>query len=161
MIDLHNTDENVKLSFDFLENLQDDFQMAKSKFEKWVPFVLSVSTPEGVVEITESMQAYMTIFEVEKIYNGLCDLLNYMEDEKDQCFSHYSSENFFGIKCESIYEDECIDVELWFMIAKYPEGRIEGHRIGFGFVVSKDELRDFIKKCKERFEQVCLRVSLE
>lgn len=94
MIYLTNFDGNVKLGFDFLENLPKDFDVSKNNFEKWIPFVLNLSTPESAVAITGNMQAYMTIYEVEKILNGFEMLIDGTGNNEDKKFAHYSSEGF-------------------------------------------------------------------
>ena len=58
MIYLTNLDGNVKLGFDFLNDLLVDLDITDSKFEKWVPYVLILSTSERIVAITKEMQAF-------------------------------------------------------------------------------------------------------
>ena len=156
MINLISLDTNVKLGFDFLEKLPDDFDVAKSKFEKWVPFVLMLSFPEKTIGITEDIRAYMTVYEVEKRYNGLKRLI----DGVDGRFSHYSSESLYEVNFEYVPEDECFDVELWFMVAECPDGRIIGYRIGFGFVTGRNDVKKFLEEFKERFVLLCPQYSL-
>ncbi len=155
MIYLTNLDANVKLGFNFINNLPDDFDIANSKFEKWVPFVLNFSTSERTIAITEDMQASMTIYEVEKIYNELKNLLESIGDKKDSRFTHYSSESFFEISFDYLYADECFNVELWFIVAEYPEGKIVGYDVGFRFVVDISEMKNFVAEFYNRFKIVC------
>lgn len=160
MIYLTNIDGNVKLGFDFLNNLPKDFDNAKSKFEKWVPFVLNLSTVEKTVAISEAMQAQMTIFEVEKIYNGLKNLLSDMGDKEGRHLTHYSSESFFEVSFEYLLEDECFEVEIWFIVAEYLESKIQGYDMGFRFIVGKSEMEKFTKELYINFEKVCPQCSL-
>ena len=159
MIYLTNFDGNVKMGFDFLKNLPEDFDVSTSNFEKWVPFVLNISTPERVIAITENMQAHMTIYEVEKIVNGLKTLLINADDNKDGKFSHYSSESFFEISFEYMPVDECFNVELWFITAKFPEGEIVGYDAGFRFIVEKTQAIQFEKGFSDRFNVICPQCS--
>lgn len=103
MFYLTNRDGNLKLGFDFLNDLPGDFDIAKSKFEKWVPFVMNISTPEKTIAITETMKACMTVYEVEKIYSGIKNLLDSMADEEDKLFRHYSYESIFEISVEYLH----------------------------------------------------------
>jgi len=159
MIYLTNFDGNVKMGFDFLENLPEDFDASTSNFEKWVPFVLNISTPERAIAITENMQAYMTIYEVEKIVNGLRALLISADDNKDGKFAHYSGESFFEISFEYMHVDECFNVELWFVTAKFPEGDIVGYDAGFRFIVEKSQVIRFAKEFSDRFKVICPQCS--
>ncbi|MCM1045528.1 MAG: hypothetical protein NC417_08445 [Candidatus Gastranaerophilales bacterium] len=63
MFYLTNREANLKFGFDFLNDLPDDFDIAKSKSEKWVPFVMNIATPEKTIAITEKMKACMTVYE--------------------------------------------------------------------------------------------------
>ena len=156
MIYLTNFDGNVKMGFDFLKNLpEEDFDLSTSNFEKWVPFVLNISTPERAIAITENMHAYMTIYEVEKIVNGLKTLLICADDNKDGEFTHYSSESFFEISFEYMHIDDCFNVELWFITAKFPEGEIVGYDAGFRFIVEKAQVIQFVREVSDRFKVIC------
>lgn len=155
MFYLTNRDSNLKLGFDFLNDLPDDFDTARSKWEKWVPFVMNISTPEKTIAITEKTKAYMTVYEVEKIYNGIKNLLDSMAHEEDMLFRHYSYESIFEISVEYLHVDECFEVVVWFILAEYPEGRIEGYNVGFRFIVDKFELEHFIEEFFNNFKKVC------
>ena len=159
MVYLTNLDGNVKLEFDFLKDLPDDFDAAKTKLEKWVPFVLNISALGKTIAITEDMQACMTVYEVEKIYNGLKNLLDGTGDAKDSLFRHYSSESFFEISAEYLHEDDCFFVTLWFIVAEYPGGRIDGYDIGFRFAVGKPEMNSFAEEFKNGFCALCPQCS--
>ena len=98
MICLTNFEGNVKLEFDFLNNLPADFDRTDSKFEKWVPYVFALSTPQRTVAITTEMEAFLTVYEVEKIYNGLKNLLDHLQQDTGNVFKHYSNESFFETK---------------------------------------------------------------
>ena len=100
MIYLSNLDVNVRLGFDFLEDLSDDLDITGSKFEKWVPYVLILSTTERTVAITKEMQAFLTVHEVEKIFNGIRDLFSNSQQSNDNIFKHYSNKSFFEISVE-------------------------------------------------------------
>lgn len=69
MIYLTNVESNIKLGFEFLTNLPDDFDIAESKSKKWVPFIMSLSTPQETISITEKQKAYMTV--LSSVYNGI------------------------------------------------------------------------------------------
>ena len=124
MIYLTNLDGNVKLEFDFLNDFSDDLDITDGKFEKWVPYVLILSTSERTVAITKEMQAFLTVYEVEKIYNGIRDLLYNSQQSNDNIFKHYSNESFFEILVEYIDMDECFNVELWLLLQKYPKATL-------------------------------------
>lgn len=160
MIHLTNFDGNVKMGFDFLKNLPKDFDVAKSEFEKWVPFVFNISTPERAIAITEDMQAYMTIHEVKKIFNGLKDLINCIGKNEDKKLTHYSSESFFEFSFEYLHVDNCFNLELWFITAKFPAGQIVGYDAGFRFVAEKSEMIQFAEDFLDRFNTVCPQCSI-
>ena len=155
MIYLTNLDGNVKLEFDFLNDFSDDLGITDSKYEKWVPYVLILSTSERTVAITKEMQAFLTVYEVEKIYNGIRDLLYNSQQSNDNTFKHYSNESFFEILVEYIDMDECFSVELWFIVAEVPEGNIDGYDIGYRFIVDKKEMEHFVTECYKRYMDVC------
>lgn len=121
MFYLTNRDANLKLGFDFLNDLPDDFDTARSKWEKWVPFVMNITTPEKTIAITKKTKAYMTVYEVEKIYNGIKNLLDSMAHEEDKLFRHYSYESIFEISVEYLHVDECFEVLENFMEGEYYE----------------------------------------
>lgn len=131
MIYLTNVESNIKLGFEFLTNLPDDFDIAESKSKKWVPFIMSLSTPQETISITEKQKAYMTVYEVEKIYNGIKDLLENTWRNEDRMFTHYSYESF--------------EVVLWFIIAKCSNSKMEGYNSGFRFMIDKIEIKRFIE----------------
>lgn len=160
MFYLTNRDANLKLGFDFLNNLPDDFDIARNKSEKWVPFVMNISTPEKTIAITEKPQAYMTVYEVEKIYNGIKNLLDSTKHKEDKLFTHYSYESIFEISVEYLHVDECFEVVLWFIIAECPEGKIEGYNAGFRFIVDKFEMEHFIGEFYYSFKEVCPQCSI-
>lgn len=56
-----------------------------------------IKIEERTIAITEDMQAYMTIHEVKKIFNGLKNLIDYIGSNEDRKITHYSSESFFEI----------------------------------------------------------------
>lgn len=151
---LTNLDGNVKLEFDFLSDFPDALDIADSKFEKWVPYVLILSTSERTIAITKEMQAFLTAYEVEKIYNGMRNLLYNSTQSSNNIFKHYSNESFFEISIEYIEVDECFSVELWFIAAEAPEGNIDGYDIGYRFVVDKKEMELFLTECYKRFRDV-------
>ena len=155
MICLANVDNTLQLEFDLLENLPSDFDSTESKFEKWVPFVLHLSTPQRTVAIPPDMRACMTVFEIERIYNGIKDLLSNTAEKKDRQFAHYSSESFFEISFEYLHVDKHFSVELWFIIAEAPEGRIVGYDAGFRFIVGEPEMKKFAEEFRGRFQKVC------
>lgn len=96
MISLINLEANVKLELNFLNHVPVDFNDDESKFEKWIPYTLHMSTPERNVFISQDMHAFMTVYEMEKNYNGIMHLPNTNEKE-DKRFTHYNSEGFFEI----------------------------------------------------------------
>ena len=98
MIYLTNLDGSVKLEFDFLNELPDDFYIADSKFEKWVPYVLAISIPQRTIAITKEMKAFLTVYEVEKIYNGLRNLVYNSRQDNNNIFKHYSNERFLKFR---------------------------------------------------------------
>lgn len=155
MIYLSNLDGNVRLGFDFLEDLSDDLDITDSKFEKWVPYVLILSTTERTVAITKEMQAFLTVYEVEKIFNGIRDLFSNSQQSNDNIFKHYSNESFFEISVEYIEMEECFSVELWFIVAEVPEGIIDGYDIGYRFIIDKKEMEHFMTECYKRYMDVC------
>lgn len=154
MISLINLEGNVKLEFCFLNNLPEDFNSIESEFEKWIPYTLYLSTPERTIFISQDMQAFMTVYEIEKIYNGITDLLNNTCEESKR-FTHYNSESFFEISVEYLYIDECFSVELWLIASEYPEGKIVGYDAGFRFMVSKFEMLKFLNQFYDGFKMVC------
>jgi len=160
MIYLTNMDNNVKLGFDFLENLPTDFGISKSKFENWAPFVLNVNFLGRTVAITEDMQAYMTIYEIEKIFNDLKHLLDDANGNEDKRITHYSSESFFEFSLEYLHVDECFSLELWFVTAKFLESEILGCDVGFRFTIDKTEMDRFAKELYNRFNKVCPQCSI-
>ena len=155
MIYLTNLDGNVKLEFDFLNELPDDFDITDSKFEKWVPYVLALSIPKRTIAITKEMEAFLTVYEIEKIYNGLRNLLYNTQHDNDNIFKHYSNESFFEISVEYIDTDECFNVEIWFIIAKMPEGNMDGYDIGYRFIVEKKEMEHFVIEFYKKYRDVC------
>ena len=160
MIYLANLDGNLKLGFDFLNDLPDDLDITDSKFEKWVPYVLVLSTSERTIAITKDMEAFLTVYEVEKIYNGIKNLLNNLNQSNNNIFKHYSNESFFEISIEYMDIDECFSVELWFIFAEIPEGNIEGYDLGYRFVVDKKEMEYFITECHKRFMDVYCNINI-
>ena len=155
MIYLSNLDGNVKLEFDFLNELPDDFDITDSKFEKWVPYVLTLSIPQRTIAITKEMEAFLTVYEIERIYNGLRNLLYNTQHDNDNIFKHYSNESFFEISVEYIDTDECFNVEIWFIIAKMPEGNMDGYDIGYRFIVEKKEMEHFVIEFYKKYRDVC------
>lgn len=154
MICLINLEANVKLEFSFLNDLPEDFNSIESKFEKWIPYTLYLSTPERNVSISQDMHASMTIFEIEKIYSGIMALSSVI-DEEEKRFTHYNSEGFFEISVEYLPIDECFSVELWLIAAEYPGGKIEGYDAGFRFVVGKSEMLKFLDQFYDSFKMIC------
>ena len=155
MIYLTNVESNIKLGFEFLTNLPDDFDIAESKSEKWVPFIMSLSTPQETISITEKQKAYMTVYEVEKIYNGIKDLLENTWRNEDRMFTHYSYESFFELSIEYLYMDEGFEVVLWFIIAEYSNSKMEGYNSGFRFMADKIEIKRFIEEFRNSFKKIC------
>jgi hypothetical protein len=160
MIYLTNFEGNVKMGFDFLAKLPEDIDASDSKFEKWVPFVLSVATEERAIAITEDMQADMTLYEAERILNGLKALLESVGGNADQKFTHYSSESYFEISFEYLVDDDCFNVELWFITAKFPKGETIGYDAGFRFVVEKSAMQRFVEELLDRFNKICPQCSI-
>lgn len=154
MIYLSNLDGNVKLGFDFLNDLPEEWNLTDSKFEMWVPYVLMLSTSERTIAITKEMQAFLTVYEVEKIYNGLRDLLYISPQSNHNIFKHYSNESFFEVSVDYLDVDECFNVELWFIVAQVPEGNVEGYDIGYRFVVDKKEMEHFVTECYKEYKKV-------
>lgn len=159
MIYLNNLDKNLKVGFDFLVNLPENFDVTQSEFEKYVPFILNISTPERAIVIDVDIQAYMTIYEIKKIFNGLKHLLDCACHDIDGKFRHYSSESFFEIIVEYLSEDECFNVELWFIIAKSLKEEIVGYDAGFRFTTEKTEMERFIEDLRTRFKEICSQCS--
>lgn len=155
MASITNLDSNIKLEFNFLDNLPEDFIIARSEFEKWVPFILSLSTPTRTITISENIHAHMTMYEIKKIYYGLKNLFDGIKEGADCIFKHYSSESFFEISIEYIHVDECFSMEIWFIVAEYPEGRIFGYDDGFRFIVDKSEMKNFITEYYNSFKLAC------
>lgn len=154
MICLINSEANVKLEFSFLKNLPEDFKSIENKSEKWIYFTLYLSTPERNISISQDMHASMTVFEIEKIYNGINALLIDI-DKEDKRFTHYNSEGFFEISVEYLPIDDCFSVELWLIAAEYPGGKIEGYDAGFRFMVGKPEMYEFLEQFYDSFKMIC------
>lgn len=154
MISLTNLEANVKLEFSFLNDLPVDLNSIESKFEKWIPYTLYLSTPERNIAISRDVHAFMTIYEIEKIYNGIRTLSNVI-DKEDKRFTHYNSEGFFEISVEYLHIDECFSVELWLIAAEYPGGKLEGYDAGFRFMVGKSEMLSFLNQFYDSFKMIC------
>lgn len=153
MFYLTNIDANVKLGVEFLNDLPSDFDIAKSNSEQWVPFAMIFSAPKTSVAITEG--SCMTVYEAERIYNGIKNLLDHTGNNEDMLFTHYSYESIFEISIEYLHVDECFEVVLWFIIAENPEGRIEGYHSGFRFTADKPGMERFIAEFRDNFNRVC------
>jgi hypothetical protein len=155
MITISNPEKSAVVGFDFLNTLPDDFDSTESKFEKCVPFILNIATSDRVLAITEDMHANMTVFEIERIYYGISGLLDCVGSAEDKRFSHYSSESFFEIILEYLYEDDLFILELWFFMARHPEGKLNGYYTGFKFGVERSEVVRFVQEYRDRFNAVC------
>lgn len=154
MICLINSEANVKLEFSFLNDLPEDINSIESKFEKWIYYMLYLSTPERNIGISQDMHASMTVFEIEKIYNGIKALSSDIVKE-DKRFTHYNSEGLFEISVEYLPIDDCFSVELWLIAAEYPGGKIEGYDAGFRFMVGKSEMLKFLDQFYDSFKRIC------
>lgn len=55
MIFLMNLEANVKLEFSFLNHLPVVTNGSESKFEKWIPYTLRLSTPERNIFISQDI----------------------------------------------------------------------------------------------------------
>ena len=160
MIYINNCEQNVKLGFDFLENLPEDFDIAKSEYEKWIPFILNISSPEKNIAITQNMQACMTVYEIKKMFNDLKALISGTRSDKDVKISHYSSESFFEFTLEYFRVDDCFSLEFWFITAEYPDGKIIGYDVGIRFIIEKSEMIHFMKEFQDRFRMICPQIDL-
>ena len=141
MVELSNLEGNLTLAFSFVNDPDNDIDLARSEFENWLFFMLKVTTPFRVITVTD-VKASMTFYEIRKIYEGLSNLLCKGVDETNRVFSHCSSEYYFEIEVEYLEIDSCFSVELWINVNDDSQ-RVYGYSEGFRFDISESGLNDF------------------
>ena len=110
------------------------------------------------IDITEEMHAFINLFEIEKNYNGLKELITKVNKSRDCKFSHYSSESIFEFSIEYLSVDKIFSVELWFIIAQINNIHLLEDNIGFRFVIDIFQLEDFLEQYYHNCQSICINI---
>ena len=149
-----NLEGNLKFELCFLRNDMFDYRPERSNFENWVPFILCLNLPNRYTIIGESSKAIMTIFEVDKLINGVKSVLSHVKTRKNGIYMFNSSEGYFELKLETIPVDNVIEFELWINVGIQTKGEIYGYDEGVRFVTGTNALNRFITDLQKNYIDV-------
>lgn len=151
MAKIINLERNLQLEIQLKSNDMLDIDPERSDNENWVPFTLCLDLPDRHSAIQENVKATMTISEIKDLIYGIENVKAYMDGKGDCIYTFDSSESFFGLRFESIPEDDVIEIELWINVGNQTDGKIFGFDEGVRFVVSIETINDFLMSLKEEY----------
>lgn len=143
-----NLENNLRLEISFKENNLFDYNMQRTDYENWIPFILSLTLPKRSIIIDETVNAAMTVYEIKNLICGIENILENLEKKNNFIYECYSSESFFGLKLETIPEDAAVEVELWINVGNQTGGEVYGYDEGIRFATSDKMLMNFLTGIK-------------
>ena len=149
-----NLERNLEFKIYLRNNTIFDYNSERNDYENWIPFLLHLVLPTRIITIDENMKATMTIFELKNLIQGLENILEYLNNQKNFLYKFVNSESFFELNVESIPEDNVIEFELWINIGNQTGGKIYGFDEGVRFISTKKELDNFLVDVKKDFIKI-------
>lgn len=147
---IENTENNVKLELNLINNSMFDYQSSKSDYENWIPFIILLETPQKTLQIKEFQKATMTVGNIFNLIEGIYRIVNSLENKKDDTFDFFSIEADFEIVLNTLIEDDIIEVIFWLNIANQTKGKIYGYDEGIKFFANSRILMKFAEDIKNQ-----------
>lgn len=151
-----NTESNVEIEINLMNNSHLDLDNSREDFMNWIPFNLKVS--EGNMILTYSRDVLLSFSERELKY--LFVNLNRIVEIKSKGelieapFEFTSSENLFDLDIYETGEENLIYFEIWFDMGVLTNGTIYGFSKGIKFIVELDMLRSFVIEFENQFVSI-------
>ncbi|MDQ0172399.1 WapI family immunity protein [Paenibacillus tundrae] len=140
-----NNENNLTLTINLINNKFMDVDSQRESFENWIPFSFCVEVENRQLCFLEDSGATLSLFEINLLTNMLKDIT-----QQKQLGAHIkrhefsSSECYFDLIFSETFEENLVYLEVWINMGSYSGGVSFGYDKGFRFVVTVENLIEFM-----------------
>lgn len=155
MAKISNTEKNISLEVNLLNNTFLDIDLSRENFENWVPFEFSLHVEEEKYIFLSDAGATFTLYELRNCISNFQDVIDRKKNElKAERYEFYSSEGYFDIIISDPLEENLLSVEIWINIGLLTNGVSFGYNKGVRFDVQLDDFIYFTQNIKQQLNNL-------
>lgn len=152
---IFNTEKNISLEVNLLNNAFLDIDSSREPFENWIPFEFSLHIEEEEYNYLSEAGATFTLYELRNCISNFEDAIDKKKNGfKAERYEFCSSEGHFDIIISDPLEENLLSFEIWINIGSLTNGESFGYNKGFRFDVQLDNFIFFTLNIKQQLQQI-------
>lgn len=152
---MYNTEENILLQINLLNNQFLDIELSRSDDENWIPFEFFLRVEGEEYSYLSQVGATFTLYELRKL---ILNLWNVIDKKRNgytiERYGFYCFERYFDIIVKDPLEENLISLEVWINMGAFTGGESFGYNRGFEFDVYLSDIELFMNDLKNQLEQI-------
>jgi hypothetical protein len=152
---IFNTEKNISLEVNLLNNAFLDIDSSREDFENWIPFEFTLNVEKENYNYLPQVGATFTLYELRNCIINFEDSIDRKRNGfKAERYEFYSSEGYFDIIISNPLEENLLSIEIWINIGSLTNGESFGYNKGFRFDVQLDDFNLFTLNIKQQLQKI-------
>ena len=157
MSKLYNTENNISLEINLLNNNSLDIEVSRADFENWIPFEFLLHVEEEEYNYLSEAKATFSLYELKNLIFNFEESINRKNNGISvKRYEFCSSEGYFDIIVSDPLEENLLSIELWINIGSLTNGKSFGYNKGFRFDVQLDYFISFTASMKQQLKKLTM-----